>query len=239
MEYRGPIDEVVTDVSVELIAEPSQQLHPMVAAAIERAKSLAPVAGPTRPSAPPPRRKLNPDASLEFPHPLDPALYGVEPEGGELPRYEGPEAFDVDDDDLPPPRREVPRWRLFAVAGVMTVAAIIIGLALGSRASVTTASASEGDGTKTTTETPKKTAATNTTAAPPKSAEVIAPAAPTTGNVVTPKWAKGRHTFMDGKEIGLSGKLEVACGAHLVQIGVKGKPRKVKVPCGGDVNVLP
>jgi hypothetical protein len=255
MEYRGPIDEVVTDVSVELIGEPTRgDVHPMVAAAIERAKSLTPVAMTApRPSGPPPRRKLNPDASLEFPHPLNPALYGDDAEHdahhahhahhGE---HYGLEAFEsMVEDELPPPRREVPRWRFVAVAGVMTLAAIVIGLALGSHAHVTTASASESDAPRPAAQTPaKKAPAAETTAA--KSTEtpaapVAAPAvaAPTTGHITSPKWAKDRHTFMDGKEVGRSGDLEVACGAHVVQVGLKGKPRKVKIPCGGSVVVLP
>jgi hypothetical protein len=76
-------------------------------------------------------------------------------------------------------------------------------------------------------------------AAAPTMVEAPPPPAPTTGTLVIPLWAKGRKVFVDGKEIGKSPKLEVACGKHAVKIGIYGKTKKLDIPCGKELKVMP
>ena len=244
-EYRGPIVEVVTDVTVELVPEerpvvlrapqPVQMLAP-------KATSIAPVAVSPRPSSAPPRPpppRRSPDASLEFPHPVSPELFADS--SGEM--GEMGEMVPDFDDELPPPKRDTTRVRYVAFTGVMVVAGILLGLAIGSRshASVTDADSTAAKPSTTIARKPASlstpTTATDTTQT---AAASPATATPTTGTIVSPKWAKGRRVYMDGgKDFGPAGSVDVACGTHVVQIGTTGKPRKVNVPCGGQVNVLP
>ena len=201
---------------------------------IVRAPSLAPMAVNSNapPKRPPPRR--SPDASLEFPHPVDPALFEDAEDSHELP----PDF----EDELPPPRPDRSRVRYVMFTGVMVLAGILFGLAIGSRSKASVAS--EGDTTteskpitKKTAELPAMTAPTSTTTT---ATATTAKAAATVGTITSPKWVGGRSVYMDGgKNWGKAGSVEVPCGTHVVQIGAQGKPRKVNVPCGGSVSVLP
>jgi hypothetical protein len=222
MEYRGPIVEVVPEGASEVAARRESGV---------RALSLAPVAVEAmRPSSAPPRRpppRRSPDASLEFPHPVDPALF-ADASSELVPDF---------DDELPPPRPDRTRIRYVAFTGVMVLAGILFGLAIGSRSRASVAS--DGD---TTTQSPPIAHKPPSLPAPTiatTTAPTAAPA-PTTGSIVSPKWATGRRVYMDGgKDFGPAGNAEVPCGTHVVQIGTSGKPRKVNVPCGGNVTVLP
>ena len=222
-EYRGPIDEVVTDATMELVLdEPARR--PL-------RRTLAPLAlDARRPEAPkrrmpPPRR--SPDASLEFPHPVSPELFA-----------------DWDDerfpelDDVLPARRPPPRWGFFVFTGAMVVAGVVIGLALGSGSGVSTIATTANAA-------PPKAVAT-TSAAPvvaeepkPPPPVAIEPIGKPRGTITSPKWASGRRVFVDDRDVGVSGTVDAECGDHVVKIGLKGKARKVTVPCGGKVTVLP
>ena len=239
-EYRGPIDEIVTDVSMELLPDASvagRPLPSLVKQAIARAQSLAPLA--IDPAAAEAVRPPSPDASLfEFPLPVSPELFADAT--GEL--------APTDFDDTLPPLHEPPKWRFAAFATVMVAAGLILGLAVGGRTRVSEPPAT--DATLATTSKPierthvalpdpatvAKVAAPTEASAP---TPIAAPAAPTTGTLLTPKWAKNRRLFVDGKELGLSGKLEAACGVHKVKVGIVGRTRKTTIPCGGEVTVLP
>ena len=93
-EYRGPVVEVLTDVSVELLPDESVDVRPMPSPASPsmiaqsmRRTTLSPVA-------------VDANASMEFPHPVAPELFA---DGtGEL--------FPDLDETLPPaPRHTAPR----------------------------------------------------------------------------------------------------------------------------------
>jgi hypothetical protein len=199
-------------------------------------------ASTTPPRKPPPRR--SPDASLEFPHPVDPALFEDAEDSHEL-------APDFDD-ELPPPPTNRSRVRYFAFTGVMVMAGILFGLAIGSRSRASVASDGEekaetksnANAKKTelpAMETPKAaTTATTTSTTNNATTKATSTPASTVGTIASPKWATGRRVYMDGgKDWGPAGSAEVPCGTHVVQIGASGKPRKVNVPCGGSVTVLP
>lgn len=241
LEYRkktpGPDDRIAS------------QLPSLVAQAIERAKTLDPIIRDFRPS----ERKLvlltgrradatqdldvdvealeetakpSPDASLQFPHPVDPALFADET--GEL--FEPTR-------QMPTVRRD-PRVMLAGFAAVLTVAAIILGLGLASRSAAQTTAAIDKAA-----EVPLPGAAPE----PAKKLEPVeAPPAkpeekplPTTGTITSPTWTTGRRIFVDAKMVGQGPKVEVACGPHLVRIGSAGKTRKIDVPCGGTIHVTP
>jgi hypothetical protein len=226
-EYRGEIVEVAHD----RVQARAPSLAPIALDAHRRPQVTTSAAPPRRP---PPRR--SPDASLEFPHPVDPALFAEAEDSHEI-------APDFDD-ELPPPRPDRTRLRYVTFTGVMVLAGILFGLAIGSRSRASVAS--DGDTTTASKPIDKKkadlpamtaptsAATTTTTAAPTPTA------APTTGTIASPKWATGRRVYMDGgKDFGPAGSAVVPCGTHVVQIGTSGKPRKVNVPCGGSVTVLP
>ncbi len=151
----------------------------------------------------------------------------------------------ADLDEPPPPRKGPPRWAYAVIGGVMGVSYLVIALAVGSRAASNSESVDRGVDIARANEVGRSA----TTPAAPESKPAAkqpeieqlteAPAAKTTGSITSPKWAKDRRVFFDGKDIGLSGKLEVACGQHKVKIGPSGKMRWVTVPCGGEVMVFP
>ena len=66
-----------------------------------------------------------------------------------------------------------------------------------------------------------------------------APAAPapsaSSGELVTPALADSHRVFVDGRVLGVSGdRIRVPCGPHVVQIGSRGRPQSLVVPCGGQ-----
>ena len=65
-----------------------------------------------------------------------------------------------------------------------------------------------------------------------------APPAPTTGDLRTLPSSPPHRVYVDGKLVGESGAVvSVACGAHAVRVGTRGKPVSVNVPCGGSAEL--
>jgi hypothetical protein len=214
-EYRGPIVEVVTDVSVELLPDESVDARPlpsMVKRALSHSHSVSPIALDVR----------APDASLEFPHPVSPELFA-----------DDTNELLANDSGAIAVTREPPRWRFTVITAVMVFVAMVVGGALGVRAG-------RSDDSQAAATHPKMPRVEIPLVdAPPPAPPAAAPTVSTTGTITSPKWARGRHVFLDGKDVGLSGVLEAACGRHVVKIGPSGKARDVTVPCGGTVSVLP
>lgn len=223
-EYRGPIDEVVTDVSVELVLDEGVAGRPLPSfepQARGPARSLVPLAIDAAPPLPsPPMQRQLPSAT--------PSRCADATSERAI--------ADLEETIFAP--REPPRWRFAAFTAAMVAAGLILGLAAGSRARVSDAvpSTMPRPIERKHVELPDPAAALAPTEVV---AKVAAPAVPTTGTLLTPKWARGRRVFVDDKEIGVSGKLEAACGAHRVRVGVVGRIRKTTIPCGGEVTVLP
>src|SRR5207248_6570152 len=120
-----PIVEVVTDVTMELVTEDAARARPSVVVA----PSLAPIALEVkRPSSAPPRKappRRSPDASLEFPHPVDPALFADASAEPQMNPTGDPLGVPDFDDELPPPPPDRARMRYVAFTGVMVLAGIL------------------------------------------------------------------------------------------------------------------
>ena len=216
-EYRGPIVEVVTDVSVELLPDESVDMKPMpslVRRAMAHASSIAPIAVDVR----------SPDASLEFPHPVSPELFA-----------DDTSELLANDSGAVLLTHEPPQWRLPLFASVMVLAAILVGIALGQRAGSSDDALLAAAETRLPKMEPKRALEPEPTPAP---MPAKAPE-PSTGTISSPKWAKGRRVLVDGRDVGTSGALETACGKHVVKIGPAGKAREITIPCGGTITVLP
>jgi eukaryotic-like serine/threonine-protein kinase len=55
------------------------------------------------------------------------------------------------------------------------------------------------------------------------------------GELVTPALPDSHRVFVDGRVLGVTGDpIRVPCGPHLVQIGSRGRPQSLVVPCGGQ-----
>jgi serine/threonine-protein kinase len=62
-----------------------------------------------------------------------------------------------------------------------------------------------------------------------------APSGSSSGELVTPALADSHRVFVDGRVLGVSGdRIRVPCGPHVVQIGSRGHPQSLVVPCGGQ-----
>lgn len=219
--------EVVTDVSLELLPDESVGVRPLpslVAQAIARAHTLAPVT--IHEAAP---AQLSPDASLEFPHPVN------------------VEAFDdgdaeAEDEELVASGVPRPsRWKAIGLAAACAGFAILVGVAMASRPSLPVEAETATAITPPHVSLPDPAPLAKKPVAAPAIAETTEPAKPVSkiGTIVTPSWAKGRRVFVDGTVAGSSPKLDVACGTHFVKVGTAGKTRTVIVPCGGEVSVSP
>lgn len=215
LEYRarrkpGPDDRLAT------------QMPSLVAEVLDRARTLAPVTIREVRSADRTEdididvAALSPDASLQFPHPVDPTL------------------FADDSSEIFEPTRKMralrrdPRLMIAAFGAIVTAAAIVLGLGLAHRPTPAPVVVE-----------PSAPAAPIASAPAAVEAPPPPPALPTTGTITTPTWAKGRRVFVDGKMAGESPRLEIACGTHRVRVGTAGRTRSVDVPCGGSVLVTP
>ncbi len=73
--------------------------------------------------------------------------------------------------------------------------------------------------------------------APPEQAPSSAEApTPTSGILSSPAGADGHRIFVDGKLVGQAPiTVSLSCGSHVVRVGSHGRPRRIDVPCGGEV----
>jgi hypothetical protein len=54
----------------------------------------------------------------------------------------------------------------------------------------------------------------------------------------TPTSPPDRRVFVDGRVMGTtSAPVDAPCGSHVVQVGSAGTPRRIELPCGGDIDV--
>ncbi len=64
---------------------------------------------------------------------------------------------------------------------------------------------------------------------------IPAPPGAASGDLVTPALVDSHRVFVDGRVLGVSGdRIRIPCGLHLVQIGSRGRPQSLVVPCGGQ-----
>jgi eukaryotic-like serine/threonine-protein kinase len=76
---------------------------------------------------------------------------------------------------------------------------------------------------------------TASASATPVPAPVPATASASSGDLVTPALPDSHRVFVDGRVLGVSGdRIRVPCGPHQVQIGSRGRPQTLLVPCGGQ-----
>lgn len=61
------------------------------------------------------------------------------------------------------------------------------------------------------------------------------PRAPQTGTVRLAGAGTGHRIFVDG--VLVTSPATVECGPHVVRVGAQGRPQRVLVPCGGDVEL--
>jgi hypothetical protein len=90
---------------------------------------------------------------------------------------------------------------------------------------------------------PAKTAPAAAVASPPPPPERTVPGgtlpsqeAPATGTLRLERPALPGRVWIDGKKQ-LSASLILACGAHQIKVGPRGRARTVDVPCGGEIVV--
>jgi hypothetical protein len=215
-------------------------LPSLVAAALDRARAFGPV---TIREADTTEEididveaiSVSPDASLSFPHPVDPALFADD----------SSEVFDLTQQMRPV--RGDPRWKIAAFGAAITAAAMLLGVGL-ARQPVSAATLPVEVATpperlgrhagSTPALSPFESIVAPVTVVPGVAPPPVPPA-PTTGIVTSPKWAKGRRVIVDGKVAGQSPRVEIACGKHTVRIGTAGRLRTVDVPCGGSIAVSP
>ena len=80
----------------------------------------------------------------------------------------------------------------------------------------------------------KTSAAPEATPSAATSADVAAPF----GRLILPPTADGHRVFIDGQNAGSgAGPITWRCGPHVVRIGRLGEPKKVTIPCGGNVDL--